>query len=303
MKQLFGSKEQESKFEISIKYPYILVDLSNLFWRNFLISNQFDYRFYNEKLIFKNALILSLNQIDKLKETFAYQDSKIYFLLDNAVSKIISRKSLDPSYKHTRGKKIPGFYETLSYLKLILYLSSVNYHLCYYTGLEADDLTFPLLKSFDLSIDKKALIVSNDLDWSRNISTFVDWYDWSKILSKQEFKAKYGFDSEPEKIKIFKTFKGDPSDNISVGCPHLPEEDFRIILNSGEDIKNIFSLNTISEKAKILLSKHKRRILLNYKLVDFLVKDLDISLFVFKCCSYIKYRGALISSLGVKRLF
>lgn len=262
-----------------MKYSKLILDASNFYFRNFDESDNPVH--VNDKWISHKTLTnitKSLNRI--LKE---YEPDNVYFVFDNTNSRINYRKSLDSSYKSDRDRKPKFAYDTLELWKILLLHSADNYQICYKTGYEADDLVLPLLKILK---SDSILLISADLDWARSIDNNCHWYNFRTLYDRHKFKDEFNFDPTGNSIKIYKAIKGDNSDNIPVGCPRLPLEILnRIVEQTSINLfySEIDNLNWIPDVWKLRLKECKKRIILNYKLVDFI--DEDIRDFVQECRS------------------
>ena len=147
-----------------------------------------------------------------LQLQIAYPRSKIYYLHEGKSF----RKALAASYKANR-KKPPDemdlqFDETkkvLEWTKAIQVTAS---------GVEADDLVGYLLKKYSYD---KALLISDDSDWSQFVSDKVDIKIKSVIRTRKYIEEHLGFPARS--LIIYKTLRGDASDNIK-GISHFSTE-------------------------------------------------------------------------------
>jgi hypothetical protein len=116
-------------------------------------------------------------------------------------------------------------------------------------------------------------MISNDLDWSRNLSSYIHWYDWSNVLDPDCFYSKYRFFPSEEGLKIYKAIKGDPSDHIYCAVSHFPQDTLEEIcqeatkFNSFSDFENYIVNLPVNLQMKIKL--HFKDVKRNYMLVDF----------------------------------
>lgn len=268
-----------------LKYSNGIIDASNLFWHcNSRVDEKKTVKFQGQSvspLTVKNCFSV----IDKFLSSFFHRDSHIYFLFDNPNSKITERKYMDASYKHTRDLTFasPDVFPTLHLFRRMLSYASDRFYICYQDGMEADDLTKPL-KNF-LSGDR-SLFISDDLDWARNIDEKSDWYNWKEIYTRENFQNVYGYIPDEERIKVYKSIRGDKSDSIPPGCPYMPEEIVTYIVNNFTlDLlyTSLDSLEILNEHWKESLLIHRERIYLNYRLVDFLEKKMEKDQFVVDC--------------------
>jgi len=263
-------------------FENIVIDSNNLFWRCSATSVEKALELNTTKIYsdtIKNFVTRSL----ELVKRFGREDSKIYFLFDNPKSAINVRKLISKGkYKHSRAtRNVPeNFYKSLKILKEVLKSYSNTFHVVYADHLEADDLTLPIKKYIQPRFDNKILYVSNDLDWSRNLDEFCLWYDWKNVYNPEEFFKKYTFWPKGNAVQMYKTFRGDNSDNISVPIRAFPEETLLHIIETYTDIEDLFKRARSDQKIpKQWLDKifdNYDQLRENYSLVDFIELDLPI---------------------------
>ena len=272
------------------KYRYLIIDTQNVWWRNFIVSVKnviCDNQTELSSLAIKKALI----SIKKLQTDFGYIDSKLYLLFDNPENVLTIRKVIDENYKSHRLKKsVPkGIYEILSIFVEILKNYSDDYFIFKVPSLEADDLTYPLLKSLPIDKKNKAIVISNDLDWARNLKENIDWWNYNKLYTVESFKKEYSFDpSRGKAIQIYKAIHGDTSDNIENVVPYLPKEILFDIVNRFESIddlfKNLWKKETnYPHDWKLKLKEAENNIRKNFTLVDFILLDIKTNDFIIQC--------------------
>ena len=279
------------------KFNYLLVDGSNLYHRSYNLN----------KPNGKNVITYLLDTVDKLINDYCNTDSIIYFIFDNSQSQINLRKNIDPLYKSNREKgNNKEIYKYHNIFIELLKVRNQNYKILMAGSLEADDLVKPLINYID-TIQKsyyKILLISNDMDWSRNINDKVYWYNWNAILNKEEFYSKYKFFPSEEGIKIYKSIKGDSSDNISPAIYNFSMNDLISIcdkaydFNSYKDFLNY--IETLNEKLKQTIKSNLRNIKRNYTLVDFIEIKINITEFIKNCKKIdLQYR-LMLEGLGIK---
>ena len=259
-------------------YSALFIDASNFYWRNF---QEFDKPVVSSRGVISHGTLQSLNKsLSRLEREFPAE--KVYFLFDNALSRINQRRALDNTYKSDRENKPKYAYDTFDLWKDMLKLASDKYRICYKQGFEADDLVQPLLKLEPIDV----LLISADLDWARSINNGISWYDFKTVYDRHKFKDKYKFDPVGNAIKIFKALRGDASDCIPAGCPRLPEELVLKIVGNYSSIAVLFSdldsISWIPNEWKRRLVESKARIVTNFKLVDFLEESIKLD-FVTEC--------------------
>jgi 5'-3' exonuclease len=274
----------------SHKYSQIAIDCNNLYWRS-VTSCAKKLQKIDSVFIYTHVILDFLGRIKEFQDQFGYKDSIIYLLFDNPKSKITTRKIIDDHYKsHRCNDNVPKqFWDTLALLEIILRCYSSNFVIMRLDNYEADDLIYPLITQ--KVIDKeKMLLISVDLDWSRGLalSENVHLFNYQTLFwHKSIFKDQYGFYPEGNKIKFYKTFKGDKSDDISPGVPNLPQSILNHIVNTYNDIDifiNSFNQDEkISTQWKIKILENRSKILSNYFLVDFMNITQDLESYSFKC--------------------
>lgn len=279
------------------KFNYLLIDGSNLYHRSYHLF----------KPIGKNIVQDLLKTVDKIYEDFCNDKTIIYFIFDNSQSQINIRKNIDPLYKSNREKLDKEIYKYHNIFIELLKVKNDNYKILMAGSLEADDLVKPLIDYLYLSKDTyyKTLLISNDMDWSRNINDNVYWYNWSKVYNKEEFYSKYNFFPSEEGIKIYKAIKGDSADNISPSILNFPMVELVKICNDAYEFKSykdfmIYIEKIQNDKIKQLIKSNIRSIKRNYSLVDFIDIKINISEYMKSCKQIdIQYR-LLLQGLGIK---
>lgn len=278
-----------------MKFRYNIVDGNNLFWRAFAISLKKFISESNEYQIFPGAIKESFEKIKKLTEFLAYKDSFFYFLFDNPEININIRKFIDKNYKSNRfSKSAPkGFYNTLNLFIEILKHYSNNYKVLHIDSLEADDLTKPIIEQLHLSSHIKCVVISNDMDWARNLSLskYCCWYNYDKIIDRKLFYELYEFEPISNKIQLYKAIHGDDSDNIKNSLPFLPKNIVLDILerfNSADDLyKGLYRTN-YPDKWKQQIKESEMDIKKNEDLVNFQPIEIDIKDNLWDCKQNVK---------------
>lgn len=189
------------------------------------------------------------------------------------------RKSLDPTYKAQR-TSVPGVWEDIVYMKAMV--DAIGVKNAHKKGYEADDICGSLAAACD-----SAMILSYDKDFYQLINDKVKVIRPERTVRGQKVPQKIvdrdsvieEFGCAPEKLKLFKAFKGDNSDNIPK-CPvrftkKFKEQFFQLInkCNTIEDFYN--NIEIFDKKYQSDLIQFKSRAILNYKLVT-IHTDLDI---------------------------
>ncbi len=260
----------------------LIVDLSYVFHRYWYVN---DGQGYKDPGIYGTCYFLNLIARNNLEEF-----GKIYIVLDSDL-KNHEKKKLYPEYKSGRGDKKETVYKNWGdFLKI---LSSFNSKFIILRNKfhEADEVIAALAVK-ESRKGKEATIHSGDKDLIQlcgfpNISLSNNYRGGKFItLSKKDLNKKfkvgkdndYSFISEDLKTSVlWKTFKGDISDNIKPAIPKINYKDVKAIiqkwngkyLDEGNLADNIIcNLTDMSLKHKI--AENFDTILLNYKLVSLL---------------------------------
>lgn len=274
-----------------MRFSNIIIDTNNLFWRSVSISIKEKVDKEQDE-IYSYSIQMTINKINSLVSEFGnYQDCNVYLLFDNPLSRINTRKEIDPTYKHNRiNKAVPqAFHKTLDIFFEIMSVYKDNFRLIKVSNLEADDLVQPLLKY----INGDSLLVSADLDWARGINKSVNWYNYHTLYDMDSFKSKYKFYPNNNAITLYKSLRGDNSDNIPVGCPLLREEIVIDVCNKFNDIDDLFKRLFDKEinypqQWKLKIKENELRIRTNYYLADFVEVEGSILDHIVRCKESIK---------------
>jgi 5'-3' exonuclease len=229
------------------------------------------------------GVLYSIRMIQGIEERYLSENGRVYFLFDNPSSGELRRKDIDPDYKKNRKKQDPKFYRGLDYLQLVFRNYKNGYRVIQRPESEADDLIFPILKSFE-GHNHNVLLVSNDMDWGRAISDCVYWLvhlDGRDIIyDKDLFYNKFGFYPGYNEICLYKSLLGDKSDSIIPGVKGIPEQTVIAIIRQVNSTRNMFlKLDSIKieDRWKQAIRQNRGRIQLNLMLVECQpLSDLDV---------------------------
>lgn len=252
-------------------YDVIIIDSNNWYHRNFETHKDMTHK-VGEKTIVTGGIYGFLQSVKKWRRNFSHSDTKFYFLFDNPTTKSnLRQQMIDPHYKENRKKRPKSFYRSIDYLRLILENYDNDFYCIYGTGYESDDIAPYVLKK--IPQDKKVLLISEDMDWSRLISENVHQYMKDRIFTKKEFQNKYGFIPTLNSIVLYKTIRGDKVDDIPIGLSNLPEKILLKLIDNYKDIydilDNLKTIRFLSELWQKRFIENRDRLILNHQLVSF----------------------------------
>lgn len=255
----------KKKYEDTKNYDVLIFDMNNLYHR---ASNAEDKTF----AIYKNAKLLtqgisgSLSRIDKYMKKFLKNGGQIYFLFDNSNGGENPVKGVYSFYKEGRKTYTKPFYRGLDLLEFILKSYADNNYILRTCDLEADDWVKPVTDKIILD-NKKALMISTDMDFTRSLSDDIHWYSFynKKIFTPSDFEMKYGFKPTESSITFYKCFYGDSADGIEGVYPQMSPKKFQYIIDNFKDMKEFLQgcreksipLFNSSICARMLKEKHK----------------------------------------------
>lgn len=224
-----------------MRYDAIIVDTMNVFYRVSEHKNE-SATLVSKKKVYKRSVCNFIKKIDELVEKYSYHDADIYLLFDNPTSRVelnsafmyAGRKEISPDYKANRTKEPKEFYNSIGLIRYYYLLNKPNYRCLLASRLEADDLVKPLLRN-DLK-DKSVLMISNDLDWAKEITPKVHWLkNWDEIVESEQLSRTLGFRATEASLVAYKAIYGDPADNIP---KILGSKTFGEFKKLAEDIKD-----------------------------------------------------------------
>ena len=278
-------------------YKYVIVDTNLWYHRNYSTHKDLTYQ-VNKKTMITGGIYGFLISIMKWKKLFGY-DCHFYFLFDNPETKSNLRSQMiDPSYKMNRRKYSVSFYRGLDFLHFILLHHSDNYITVYGTGYESDDIAPYILNTLNIDKDNQAIMISEDMDWSRLISDNVHQYMKGKVFDKKAFYKKYQFYPNKDSVTLYKVIRGDKVDDIPVGISRFPEKNLIRLIDDYKDIydvlDNLLIISHLTKKWKQEFIKQESRLTLNHKLITFFpVNEDHIKEFIHIC----KYKPSTLKKL------
>lgn len=257
-----------------MKYDKIFIDISNLYARGYYVANNMISKLDDGTSIITGGIFTSVKMIQRIEREFLSPLGDLFFIFDNVHSGENKRKLIDPDYKKGRKQKEESYYKGLDILHTLLLNYKDNYITVKRPGSEADDLVSPLIQEYG---DSNILLVSNDMDWFRSISDNVHVAKYENkdytIYDREKFYEKYNFYPTSERICMYKSFRGDSSDDIPKGVPGIRETLLVELVNSYNSLSDLFkdldTIGFISETWKKKIKESKPRLSLNMKLVSF----------------------------------
>jgi len=274
-----------------MKYDYLLIDCYNLFFRASWVEDKKTIS-YNKEKIETGGIYGSIKMIERLISLYLKPDGFVYFLFDNAKSKINRRKVLDPQYKINRQQLNASFYRGIDFLEIILKSYIDNACIFRVSGMEADDWVLPIVTK--IGQEKTKLLVSNDMDWSRCIDDTTHWLRKDKsldtIIDKYAFYNEYKFYPSVNKICFYKVAYGDKIDDISPMLKQLSYDRFLRLIEDCNDITDLYN-KVLSNTLDYLDAGWRERIIkdidkirLTWELVSFAdITEKDLQKYVVQC--------------------
>ncbi len=260
------------------KFSCILIDANNLYHRIYHGITGNSSVVFTEAELYPKVIKGFLMSLNKIERELLGLGGKMYLLFDNNDSKINLRSQLSDDYKNNRKSKPDVFYRFIELLKNILLVYKDNYNIVYIEQLEADDIVKPLVDV--LSSDDSILLYSSDLDWARCIDyedRRVFWYNASSkiIYDKQMFKDKYGYWPTINNIVLYKSIRGDASDNIKPALKYLREDVVLKILETFTDVQDLIfnypkGKDFLNDLAIKKIKANERELKINASLVGFM---------------------------------
>ena len=258
-----------------MRYSKIFVDVSNFYHRGYSTGQEMTNVMEDGFEMITGGIHNSLQMIQRIEREYLMMGGEMFFLFDNCHSGVSRRRVIDPDYKKNREKREEAFFKGLDFFHLILLAYKDTYRTVKMEGMEADDLVAPLV---DLYPDDSILLVSNDMDWFRKISDNVHVAKYEnknyKIYNKEIFFKKFNFEPTSNKICLFKSFRGDDGDNVPIGVKGIRTDTLIKLIQDHDTISDICRsvdhLDYVSDLFKKKIKESTPRLLMNYKLVDFL---------------------------------
>lgn len=275
--------------DVGTKYQSILIDGNNLYERNYHVNKNLTFVMEDGTELITGGIFGFIHSLEKIRREYLSDYGKIYLIFDNHASKIRMRKEVDPDYKKHRQRKPKTFYRSIELLQQILLNYDDNCVLIYRTEYEADDLVKPVILSLISEYDR-VLLVSDDMDWARMMNYGgrpIEWLSGGTIYDDKSFEEKYGYYPSENNIVMWKTFRGDKSDDIPVGVSGIRKEIIHKLMEDCTDIFDvILHLNEIPYLGiwKNKIKEAEARLRLNHQLVSFIgIGEEELEDFIYSC--------------------
>ena len=290
-------------------YSKLVIDTSNAYMRAYAVGGSMTNRMSDGSTMVTGGIYTFLRMIRSLENRFLMEGGEVWFVFDNSHSGIDRRKELDPTYKSNRTKKDESFYRSIDILQTILLNYKDSWKCVKKAGYEADDLVYPIVQQFQ---NEAILLISNDLDWFRAISDRVHVAKYEKseatqktdyvIYDPERFEKKMGFKPSVSAMVLYKSFRGDMSDNIPAGVSGIRSDALVSIISSCRTVKDVLlSLSDlkISDTFKKKIEENKSRLFLNEKLVSYQNLSFEeLQDDIYDCTFHAKTLHSLYKSLG-----
>lgn len=280
---LLEEYKEEKIEEFNKRYDCLVIDSVNFAYRVFHNRKESPVRL-SKKTVYKDLICSFIGAVEDLKSKYLAYMGQIYLLFDNYFSKadlrsiymFADRKQLNESYKANRKKETKEFYNSLNFLRYYYLIGPNNYHTLRVDNLEADDLVKPLFSEIGVFDSKKsALMVTTDLDWTRYLSSNVDWLPKLNEFPQNvhDLSAKLGFKVTENNILMYKAIFGDTSDNISSLVPNNTAnfEDYLKLIEDVSSPEDLIYKSRLNQKDSPILAKiaqNERAYMSNLQLVS-----------------------------------
>lgn len=274
-------------------YKSIIIDTNLLYYRNFATNKKLTHTVSGQPM-YTGGIYGSIKSIMALRRKYLSPNGEMVFLFDNHASKSNLRKQIDETYKCNRIEKSKKFYKGIDYLEKILMYMYDNCKIVRISYMEADDLLPAVINCYKPT--DKILLVSNDEDWCRSLTSNIHILKNKEIVTQYSYEEKNGFFPTKENIILYKTFKGDTSDNIPNPIPRFPKDKLIQIMDSKiEDIWDFLQRFDKGEYKEIIIedsvwykrlknTEIRKRLILNWRLVDYMGYDeADLHEGTFNC--------------------
>lgn len=272
-----------------MKFDYLILDCYNIFYRASSGKPERIIEYGGEKF-HTEGIIAFFNLVQSYIDKYLADGGKIYWLMDNAKTQVKKlRKLLSEDYKKTRVEQPIWFYRQLDLIELIIKYLRDDSYLFRIKNIEADDFCTAVIDNL-LDKSKKALMISEDMDWCRSLSDNIYQYRDGKLFTKEDFKNKYGFEATYSNICFYKSFYGDSVDNILPALGTLPPIFFNQIIKEYEVMNSFLSMVEnnkvpyLDSGWRLNILKNQDKIRLNWELVTSIdLSFRDLTTYQYTC--------------------
>ena len=289
-------------------YDTLVVDTSNLYMRAYSVGSSLTSQLSDGTEIITGGIYNFIRMINSLENRFLKESNgKVYFIFDNSKSGILRRKDIDPEYKSNRTKKDDLFYRTIDFLHSILLNYREGWFCVKCEGYEADDLVAPIV---DTLKGEEVLLVSNDMDWMRSISEHVHVAKYEdkdyKVFTPELFAERFGFSPSKESVILYKSIRGDHSDNIPPSVKGIPEKAVMEIVGKCSSVRELLHVirdenpfENLSETFRTKIKESIPRLTMNEKLVGFQdISEENLREGIYNCTFHPSALRVLYKELG-----
>ena len=289
-------------------YDALVIDTSNLYMRAYYTGSSLTTVLSDGTQLVTGGIYNFLRMVNSLERTYLKDSTgKVYFIFDNSSSGISRRKEIDPDYKSNRTKRDDAFYRSIDLLQEILLNYREGWYCVKCTGYEADDLVSPVLGTLK---GESVLLVSQDMDWMRDISEKVHVAKYEKdsyrLYTPSVFREMFGFQPSRQSVILYKSIRGDHSDNIPPAVKGLPEKTLMTILNQCSSVNDLLISVRRGDEIENLSNTFRQKILdcyprmkLNEELVGFQeISEEDLLSGIYPCAFHPFSLKILYKELG-----
>ncbi len=210
-----------------MRYSSLLLDVFNLAHKLYEKSEVSEV--VGPKAIYPNLVSKTIEKVKELKQRFGDEDVKVYLLFDyfspsSSVKKpfknFSDRKQISESYKGNRKAASQEFINSLAILRYYFLAQDPSYVTIQIQNREADDLVGPVFSY--LEKEKTSLLVTNDSDWTRYLSSNIHYLPYldGEPKTPMDFVEEKGYFPSINSVTFYKTVFGDDADNIPHLLPH-----------------------------------------------------------------------------------
>ena len=267
-----------------MKYHFLALDVFNLVWK--LHEKNELAAVVGPKSIYPQLVANTIEKIKGLKEKYLADGGRVYLLFDyfspgpnirKQFKNFSGRKQISENYKSTRANAPIEMINSLAILRYYYLAQTEDFVTIQIQNREADDLVSPLLTY--LEAGETGLLVTNDSDWTRYLSSKIHWLPYLEGEPKtpEDFFEDKGYYPSENSVVLYKALFGDDSDDVPKLLPHNPKnhEEFKELLREYGDIAPIRHVDTagvisLREASKVLqaINEDPSQFRINIQLVE-----------------------------------